>query len=154
MVKFLLIYLISLKTILTLISNPRENYTKYINLYNKLSLNNTDHTPSEIEILSRNNSLFCLNDCSFNGYCMDNKCYCTPGFYGNDCSKTNKKCVNNCSDKGECVEGRCVCNKSYAGIDCSVSKFIFFIKKIVRMTVIITVCALKENAIVMWDLTE
>ena len=119
--KLLLIYLISLKAIFT---NPNKNETKFINLYNKLNLNTSLYNKSEIEILSRDKNLFFLNDCSLNGYCLLNKCYCVPGFYGNDCSQTNKKCVNNCSDKGECVEGRCVCKKSYAGIDCSVSKYI------------------------------
>ena len=99
-----------------------SNWTKVLNVYNKMSINNSHSFNLEMETLLRNKTKFCLNDCSNNGFCLDKKCYCIPEYYGEDCSKTKKKCVNNCSEKGEFVNGVCICPKQYGGIDCSVSK--------------------------------
>ena len=98
---------------------PKNITSNYFNIYNKIMKSNNN---SELSDLLLNKSIFCTNDCSNNGYCLNHKCYCKPGFYGEDCSKNNKKCINNCSEKGECINGLCACQKGYAGIDCSVSK--------------------------------
>jgi len=43
----------------------------------------------------------CLNNCSMHGECVDGKCVCDPGYYGEDCS--NKKCDKDCNGHGKCV---------------------------------------------------
>jgi len=97
------------------------NWNKFFNLYNKITVRNNYSSNSEMESLLRNKTIFCVNDCSNNGFCLDGKCYCIPEFFGEDCSKSNKKCINNCSEKGECVNGICKCKENYAGLDCSLS---------------------------------
>ncbi len=90
-------------------------------LYNRLKRSDRNSTNSEIQILLKIQNHFCKNDCSDHGFCLDNRCYCIPGFFGEDCSLSNKKCINNCSEKGECIDGVCACQPNYGGIDCSVS---------------------------------
>ena len=98
-----------------------QNSPSILNIYNKLVANSSNYSDTELQVLLRNKTVFCQNDCSNNGFCLDGKCYCVPEFFGDDCSKTNKKCVNNCSEKGECINGQCTCLNGYSGIDCSVS---------------------------------
>lgn len=98
------------------------NYTHNSSIkWNRLKGLENNVTNNEIQILLKNQNHFCKNDCSDHGFCLDNMCYCIPGFYGEDCSLSNKKCINNCSEKGECVNGICICQDNYGGIDCSVS---------------------------------
>ncbi|XP_023545765.1 leishmanolysin homolog [Cucurbita pepo subsp. pepo] len=60
----------------------------------------------------------CPNTCSFNGDCVDGKCFCFLGYHGHDCSK--RSCPNNCSGHGRCLSnGLCECGNGYTGIDCS-----------------------------------
>jgi hypothetical protein len=95
----------------------------YTNIYNKIRNNSTNYSETELQIILRNKTHFCPNDCSNNGFCLDGKCFCVPEFFGEDCSKSNKQCINNCSEKGECVYGKCKCQENYGGVDCSVSNF-------------------------------
>lgn len=70
-----------------------------------------------------NETLFCPDYCSNNGYCLDGQCFCKPGYKGADCSRrtTFLDCINNCSgENGKCdEEGFCICKAEYSGIDCS-----------------------------------
>ncbi|GAB2291324.1 hypothetical protein Dimus_025582 [Dionaea muscipula] len=60
----------------------------------------------------------CSNSCSFNGDCMNGRCYCFLGFHGHDCSK--RSCPGNCGRHGKCLEdGVCSCDNGYTGVDCS-----------------------------------
>jgi len=71
-----------------------------------------------------NETLFCPNFCSNNGYCLNGDCYCKPGYEGKDCSSiVNKKsCINDCNgSNGKCNEnGLCICSNGFSGIDCSI----------------------------------
>ena len=71
-----------------------------------------------------NETLFCKNFCSNNGYCFNGICYCIPGFKGSDCSINKnpiKKCPNKCSNNGKCQNnGICLCNNTFSGLDCSI----------------------------------
>jgi len=70
-----------------------------------------------------NETLFCPNYCSGNGYCLESRCFCKPGFKGSDCSQMQIviDCPNNCSNEnGKCHEqGYCICKEGFSGIDCS-----------------------------------
>lgn len=72
-----------------------------------------------------NETLFCPNYCSGNGYCLESKCFCKPGFKGSDCSQRQLilECPNNCSNEnGKCNEaGYCMCKEGFSGIDCSLN---------------------------------
>ncbi|KAJ7558534.1 hypothetical protein O6H91_04G044600 [Diphasiastrum complanatum] len=60
----------------------------------------------------------CLNQCSWNGECMEGKCKCFLGFNGDDCS--SRSCPGECSGNGECTSfGVCECYSGYTGVDCS-----------------------------------
>ncbi|KAL0924960.1 hypothetical protein M5K25_005821 [Dendrobium thyrsiflorum] len=60
----------------------------------------------------------CPASCSFNGDCINGKCFCFLGFYGHDCSM--QSCPNNCSGHGAChSNGICACENGRTGIDCS-----------------------------------
>jgi len=53
---------------------------------------------------------------------MAGKCYCNPGYYGEDCkSQTNFMCLNDgyCSGHGKCYNGKCECNMDYVGEICN-----------------------------------
>ena len=39
-----------------------------------------------------------------NGRCFRNRCYCAPGFLGNDCA-TPAPCEDGCSENGHCQDG-------------------------------------------------
>jgi hypothetical protein len=71
-----------------------------------------------------NETLFCQNYCSNNGYCFNGKCYCKPGYQGKDCSSiiNKKSCINDCNgDNGKCDEkGVCLCSNGFSGVDCSI----------------------------------
>ncbi|KAL8167894.1 hypothetical protein V2J09_009393 [Rumex salicifolius] len=60
----------------------------------------------------------CPNSCSFNGDCVNGKCFCSLGFKGRDCSI--RSCPSNCSGNGKCLgNGLCNCDNGFTGIDCS-----------------------------------
>ncbi|KAF8377459.1 hypothetical protein HHK36_030837 [Tetracentron sinense] len=60
----------------------------------------------------------CPSSCSFNGDCVDGKCFCFLGFHGRDCSK--RSCPGNCKGRGKCLRnGVCQCENGWTGIDCS-----------------------------------
>jgi hypothetical protein len=65
----------------------------------------------------------CLNNCSGRGFCNTGKCYCRPGFEGEDCSNKSKSddyincsisCVNNCIEECHIEEFQCFlsCNRT------------------------------------------
>jgi len=102
-------------------------------------LNYTKENLNELnEII--NKSLFCPNYCSLNGYCLEGKCFCKPGFKGLDCSIRQKfiDCPNNCfDDNGVCNEdGYCICKSGFSGIDCSIKRnlinYLNFIKYAIK----------------------
>ncbi|MED6197393.1 hypothetical protein PIB30_056048 [Stylosanthes scabra] len=62
----------------------------------------------------------CSHSCNFNGDCVDGRCHCFIGFYGQDCGK--RSCPSNCNGNGngKCLsDGICECKSGYTGIDCS-----------------------------------
>jgi tenascin len=56
--------------------------------------------------------------CSGNGRCFRNRCYCAPGFMGDDCA-TTMPCEDGCSDNGHCQDGICICNAGWKGENCT-----------------------------------
>ena len=67
----------------------------------------------------------CPNQCSHNGFCLEGKCLCQPGYDGVDCSQViigNDDCPNDCggkdSPRGLCWLGKCFCFPGFAGADC------------------------------------
>lgn len=65
-----------------------------------------------------NNFKFCRNHCNSNGYCFNGKCFCKPGYNGDDCGIA-RDC--GCKNDGKCLNGICVCMEGFAGPDCSIS---------------------------------
>lgn len=70
-------------------------------------------------------SKVCPNQCSHNGFCLEGKCLCQPGYDGVDCSRViigNEDCPNDCggkeNPKGICWLGKCFCFPGFAGADC------------------------------------
>ena len=61
----------------------------------------------------------CLNDCNFNGLCVNGICKCNDGYHSDDCSQ-NYQCDNTNCIHGNCVDNVCKCNKGYEGFDCNV----------------------------------
>lgn len=62
----------------------------------------------------------CPMDCSLRTQgCAGGVCFCSPPYYGLDCSLT--PCPNNCNNNGECdgETGVCTCNDFWRGTDCS-----------------------------------
>lgn len=62
----------------------------------------------------------CPMDCSLRlDGCVAGVCYCSPPYYGVDCSLT--PCPNNCNNNGVCdgETGTCTCNDFWTGTDCS-----------------------------------
>jgi len=55
--------------------------------------------------------------CTNGAQCVDQRCYCAPGFTGDDCSV--ELCPNLCSGNGACRGGKCVCSAYWDGDDCS-----------------------------------
>jgi hypothetical protein len=72
-------------------------------------------------------------NCSNNGKCLDNKCFCNSGFTGVACEES--VCPNNCNNNGICKQGKCHCLNGFNGKD-------YFPSLPVRMSVII-----KENVL-------
>lgn len=60
----------------------------------------------------------CMNRCSQQGRCHGGKCYCDPGFTGDDCSKL-EGCPAECSSHGICQYGLCFCDPGWTGPDCA-----------------------------------
>jgi hypothetical protein len=67
----------------------------------------------------------CPNQCSHNGFCLEGKCLCQPGYDGVDCSRViigNDDCPNDCggkeSPRGLCWLGKCFCFPGFSGADC------------------------------------
>ncbi|MEZ4987423.1 MAG: hypothetical protein R2795_20655 [Saprospiraceae bacterium] len=65
----------------------------------------------------------CANvTCLHNGWCVDGKCECPPGYYGRHCelkSEIPDPCANiNCENGGQCVDGTCKCPEGYKGSRC------------------------------------
>jgi len=91
----------------------------------QIFFNYTKENMNEIKSII-NETLFCQNFCSYNGYCFNGKCFCQPGFKGADCSFRLKtiECPNQCSGQnGVCnQDGICICNKGFSGNDCSLKR--------------------------------
>lgn len=144
---FLFVFLVKQISNSLIINNTMHNRSLS---YNRLKRSYDNSTNNEVNILLRKQNQFCKNDCSDHGFCLDNTCYCIPGFFGEDCSLTNKKCINNCSEKGECIDGVCVCLPSYGGIDCSVSiNTSYKTQENAKKTATIMASVSKENVTVM-----
>ena len=67
----------------------------------------------------------CPNQCSHNGFCLEGKCLCQPGYDGVDCSRViigTDDCPNDCggkeSPRGLCWLGKCFCFPGFSGADC------------------------------------
>lgn len=60
----------------------------------------------------------CLNQCSQQGSCKGGKCYCDPGYIGDDCGKS-VECPNSCTNHGICQFGLCFCDPGWTSHDCS-----------------------------------
>jgi hypothetical protein len=67
-----------------------------------------------------------ISVCSGNGNCLNNKCECFFGYFGNNCELTtcydieiNDETV--CSGNGICTNlNKCLCNKKYSGDNCEI----------------------------------
>ena len=79
----------------------------------------------------------CPNNCTDNGICKNEICYCKPGFLGRDCSINS--CKNNCNGNGKCVSvGKCVCDLGFKGEDCRqkcVPKTVLAMENVSKMNV-------------------
>ncbi|RHY79043.1 hypothetical protein DYB38_003569, partial [Aphanomyces astaci] len=67
----------------------------------------------------------CVNQCSSQGTCTNNKCVCFKGFTGTDCSEYDCPVANGkkCSGNGICnANATCTCNNNFKGDDCSQAK--------------------------------
>ena len=75
----------------------------------------------------------CKSKC-VHGTCIDGRCSCRPGWYGESCSvKKAPTCPNDCKGslaqrgasilpRGICSsEGKCLCSPGFGGSDCSVT---------------------------------
>ena len=63
-------------------------------------------------------SAVCLGDCSSNGQCAHAKCFCDPGWKGDDCASLSA-CPSGCGGHGACTHGLCYCDLGWSGVDCS-----------------------------------
>jgi len=63
----------------------------------------------------------CPNKCNTpNGKCVDNKCVCADGYFGDDCSRSCPKIQGQvCSGHGTCQSGVCLCDQFWLSPDCS-----------------------------------
>ncbi|KAL4708142.1 hypothetical protein ACJJTC_009921 [Scirpophaga incertulas] len=59
----------------------------------------------------------CPNNCTGQGECVSNKCFCWGRWGGPDCSVD--LCPSSCSGNGQCKNDRCICKKGYSGESCS-----------------------------------
>lgn len=64
-------------------------------------------------------------DCNNQGACLNNTCYCQPGFSGHKCTYNIDECrqvQEPCSNNGTCIDGinsySCICAKGYKGETC------------------------------------
>ena len=75
------------------------------------------HSPLPIPLSLHSSELACSPHCvAPNGYCLHGKCYCAPGYGGDDCAEL--ACPGGCNQKGECESGKCYCEAGYGGDDC------------------------------------
>jgi hypothetical protein len=68
-----------------------------------------------------------MESCSGNGYCLNNKCECFYGYFGNNCEETTCNNINSvnessvCSRHGKCNKfNECDCYYGYYGRDCEI----------------------------------
>jgi hypothetical protein len=67
----------------------------------------------------------CANNCSSRGLCEHGKCFCNPGYEGQDCAVI-KPCpisANSsayCNDQGTCLHGQCYCKPGWNGTACDI----------------------------------
>lgn len=68
----------------------------------------------------------CNANCSINGACYNNMCYCYTNFNGPSCENQNLDCQSTCQH-GKCNEKKkCICNDGWMGINCDVFSFLIF----------------------------
>ena len=61
----------------------------------------------------------CPNECSGNGLCFVDECFCSDGWTGADCSMpTGNTCPDDCSGHGVCGSEGCTCDAGYTGESC------------------------------------
>jgi hypothetical protein len=65
----------------------------------------------------------CPNECSGNGLCFVDECFCSDGWSGADCSVPTggPACPNDCSGHGTCSSEGCACEAGYTGEACDVA---------------------------------
>lgn len=64
----------------------------------------------------------CENDCSGNGICSEDKCFCDSGWEGKDCYRYHCNNTNNCNKNGDCIGPNiCKCYPGWEGSSCSIS---------------------------------
>jgi hypothetical protein len=56
--------------------------------------------------------------CSGHGVCARGRCFCHPGWLGDDCAH-QAPCPEDCLGHGTCANGLCYCNPGWTGVDCS-----------------------------------
>ncbi len=59
----------------------------------------------------------CLNMCSQHGVCNRGRCFCDPGWAGDDCAH-EARCLEGCQGHGKCANGLCYCEPGWTGVDC------------------------------------
>ena len=58
--------------------------------------------------------------CAGHGRCLRGRCYCGPGWIGDDCG-VPLPCPDSCSEHGHCAGPVCVCDPGFQGANCSQS---------------------------------
>ena len=85
-----------------------------------VSLLEMEATPEYVATVKRltPSSSPCLGGCSQRGICFEGKCFCDPGWLGDDCGR-EAKCETDCDGHGVCAYGICFCDPGWEGESCS-----------------------------------
>lgn len=123
--------------IATLISSKNPKWTPYDIYQSFISTSSRSNNPDNVygwgvvdalKAASSNITGFygCSINCTSNGACYNNTCFCYKNFYGPSCEYEKTQCELMCKHGACNNENKCICNDGWMGRDCDVFSFIIF----------------------------